>query len=242
MKYYCYNNSVEIYNKQPLLQDAAIINILNPSQNDIEFVTDFVKNNGNECKKNSYITLVKGTRKKFIKNDKSKRKIKMLDHAPKPIFFYTPTEPTPTEPTPTEPTPIEPTPIEPTPNELNILETINDDCLECDNKIEEFKKQVGCLIGIKKGDKLYLDGNKLCVDNSYNGFSRMIKNMFWAGYNRNNVMDKLECIFSIDLSKAMKHYREYLIEIKKGLTNLLETYIDDSIMKSRLSNIINKLD
>jgi hypothetical protein len=273
MKYYCYNNNVEIYNKQPLLQYSTIINVLNPSQNEIEFVIDFVKNNSEQCKKNSYITLVKGTRKKFIKNDKSKRKIKMLEHAPKPLFFYTPSnestpiEPTPIEPTTTESTPIEPTttestpieptttestpieptttestPIEPTPIEPIIIEANNYyECKECDIIMYQFKKQVGCLIDIKQGEKLYIDNDILCIDKSY-GFNRMIKNMFWPGYNRNNIISKLEEIFNIDFTKVMHNNREYLIKIKKGLTNLLETYINDDTVKSRLCKIINKLD
>jgi hypothetical protein len=211
MKYYCYNNNVEVYNKQPLLKDATIFTVLNSSQNEIDFVTDFVKNNGGQCKNNSYITLVKGSRKKFIKNNKSKSKI--LNKSLNPIFFYTPknnkpiinessmnepiiNEPIINEPIINEPIidklPINDEPIndEPINDEPINDEPINDEdlCNECDIKMENFKKQTKCLINIKKGDKLYINNGVISIDNSYNGFSRMIKNIFWTGYNRNNII------------------------------------------------------
>jgi hypothetical protein len=259
MKYYCYNNNVEIYNKQPLLKDAIIFTILNSSETDLEYVKDFVKNNGDKCKNSSYITLVKGTRKKFIKNNKSK--IKILEKATKPLYFHTLSEREKEEPimnethedkpitneTPKdEPLVIE-TPedeniINETPKEV-VIETCEDNkCGDCDNLIEQFKKETKNLIGIKVGDKLYLNNDELSVDNSYNGFSRMIKNIFWSGYNRNNVIEKLEKTFELELTLEHKEkMKEYMIEVKKGLTNLLETYIDDKNIKVRLSNIINKL-
>jgi hypothetical protein len=250
MKYYCYNNNVEVYNKQPLLKDAIIFTVLNSSQNEIDFVTDFVKNNGGQCKNNSYITLVKGSRKKFIKNNKSKSKI--LNKSLNPIFFYTPknnkpiiNEPSINEPSINEPIINEPIINEPIINEPIINEPSNQSliCKDCDNRIEQFKEQTNCLLHIKKGDKLYINNGIINVDNSYNGFSRMIKNIFWSGYNRNHIIEKLENIFNIDFDNDVKEKNcEYLVNIKKGLSNLLETYIDDNIMKSRLINIINKLD
>ena len=105
--------------------------------------------------------------------------------------------------------------------------------------MENFKKQTSILVDLKVGDKLYVFNDELYTDESYNRISRMFKNMFWSGYNRNMVIDKLEQIFNIEIDK--EYDRDYIIKVRVGLTNLLETYIDDDNIKPRLITLVNKL-
>jgi hypothetical protein len=228
MKFYSYNNNVEFYVNQQLVSNSVIITVLNPSNDDMEFVKDFVKNNPDKCTNNSYLTLVKGSRKKFIKNRTNNR---LLERAHKPIYFYTPQVSFNPE------TIIINSPNTETINtESNKNQSLNVDSIEI---MENFKKQTSILIGLNIGDKLYVYNDELYTDQSYNRFSRMFKNMFWSGYNRNMVIDKLEKIFNINIDK--NYDPSYLINLRLGLTNLIETYIDDESIKSRLFNLVNKL-
>lgn len=91
MKFYCFNKDVFVYDRQPLIQGASIINYISATQKletDLDFVRNFVKHNKGILKGNSYITLIKGSRKKFLNNDKSSRKRRVLENLPKPVIFF----------------------------------------------------------------------------------------------------------------------------------------------------------
>jgi len=145
-----------------------------------------------------------------------------------------------------------------------MLENNNTNTLHVDKTYSEIILDLKILSKLKINQKLCIIDNKLTIDVSYlQSMSRYINNssrIFTIDYLENlyrNLSDEIEKIIKVLISDTNNNNNNYLIEDPSkilmdlnhnlkislvGINNLIQTYITDDVLKSRLEILINNID